>query len=136
MAAIARGASSSTATPVLHLWVVSAAVLLAPYSIEFAVYDISTEDKRGAPVQVYPAPAGATAATRETGAAEPYALAHGQTILVKIDPTGSEQTLTLASSSFATGSRRTTSASRSSSRTRRRARSERPTTAVASGRSI
>lgn len=60
MASIARGESSSASNPVLDIFtaVGNPRVLTDVEELEFRIFDISTDAKKGSPVQVFPDPAG------------------------------------------------------------------------------
>lgn len=58
MVAIAQGASSSAAAPLLDFWVQQAGFLVDPTSLSFAIFDVSTDEKYLDPVQVFPTPSG------------------------------------------------------------------------------
>lgn len=51
---ISREQVSGETKPVLDVWTMLAGVLADVFSIEFVIFDVSTETKRATPVQVYP----------------------------------------------------------------------------------
>lgn len=55
MVALARGGQSSAASPTLDAWIARpGGFLAAPYALAFTIHDISTDELRASPVQVYP----------------------------------------------------------------------------------
>jgi hypothetical protein len=62
MRLLARGQSSNGANPVLDVFTPVAGVLAEPATLAFQIFDVSDDDKRAAPVQVFPDAAGARAA--------------------------------------------------------------------------
>ncbi len=55
MVALARGGQSSAAQPTLDAYITSAAgFLAAPFALAFTIHDISTDELRASPAQVYP----------------------------------------------------------------------------------
>lgn len=54
MTAIAKGSASNPSNPVLTAYVHRAGALCTPYSLAFQIFDVSTDAKQAAPVQVYP----------------------------------------------------------------------------------
>lgn len=68
--ALARGSSSTCRNPVLSLWTVVSSALSNVFSVEFQIFDVSTDENYSDPVQVYPATPG-DRATVDVGLACP-----------------------------------------------------------------
>lgn len=61
MSLLARGQRSDGANPVLDLFTPTRGVLVDPPALTFQIFDVSDDDKRASPVQVFPGAAGARA---------------------------------------------------------------------------
>lgn len=61
MPLLARGQASDPANPVLHIFTPAAGRLAAPAALSFQVFDVSVDEKRAEPVQVWPQTVGVRA---------------------------------------------------------------------------